>query len=135
MNGAALVTWIITAIGGLTMLAIWLTHGGTRHQHDAGTRFPIKLILGHAGFAVVGLGAWIAFVTTDHDAFAWVTVALLLPIAGLGISMLAKWLGGRASSRRAIQPEQRFPMVIVAAHGLAAAVTVVLVVVTAIRAM
>ena len=135
MNRAALVAWLITALGGFTMLAIWLFRGGTRHQDDAGTRFPIKLILGHAGFAVAGLATWIAFVATNRGAFAWIAVALLVPIAGAGLSMLAKWLGGRASSRRASQTEQRFPMTVVAAHGVAAAVTVVLVVVAAVRAM
>jgi hypothetical protein len=51
------------------------------------------------------------------------------------MSMLAKWLGGRASARADVEPEQRFPSAVVVAHGLAAVTTVVLVVVAAIQAL
>ncbi len=49
--------------------------------------------------------------------------------------MLAKWLAGRASARLEMQPEQRFPTIVVVAHGLAAVVTIVLVLIAAIQAV
>ena len=134
MSVAALVVWIVTASGGLVMLGIWIKHGGLRHQHEGGTRFPVKLIFGHFGLAAAGLLTWIAFVATDNAALAWVGAGLLVPVAALGFTMLAKWLGCRASARADSQPEQRFPKLIVVAHGVAAVTTVVLVVVAAIQA-
>jgi len=55
VRAAALGAWVVTAIGGLVMLGIWLEHGGHRRQHGAGTRFPAKLIFGHFGLAAGGL--------------------------------------------------------------------------------
>jgi hypothetical protein len=49
--------------------------------------------------------------------------------------MLAKWLGGRASARADSQPEQRFPEIIVVAHGVVAVTTVALVVIAAVQAL
>jgi hypothetical protein len=38
---AALITWIVTALGGLVLLGTWLGRGGMR-QREAGTsRFPL----------------------------------------------------------------------------------------------
>ena len=129
MSAAALIVWVVTAVGGLTMFAIWLTGGGLRDRHQGRTRFPPSLILSHFGLAATGLVLWIAFVASDNDAVGWVAAALLLPVAALGFAMLAKWLGGRAT-RGDGQPEQRIPPVVVVAHGGAAVTTVVLVVLT-----
>lgn len=125
MDVVALISWAATGLGGFVMLAIWLKGGGLRLQRTGGTRIGTGLILGHAGWAVLGLLLWLVYVTTDADALGWIAW-LILPVVGtLGILMFLKWLGGRGADADA--PEQRFPTVVVAAHGLAAAATFVLV--------
>lgn len=134
MSVAALVAWVVTAGGGLVMLCIWLAHGGHRHQHDGGTRFPARVVLAHVALASIGLACWGAFVASDEGALAWVASALLVPVGVLGSTMLTKWLGGRASARAAAQAEQRFPTAVVVAHGAGAFVTGVLVLIAAATA-
>jgi hypothetical protein len=51
-----------------------------------------------------------------------VAFVLLLPVALLGFTMLARWI----PARRASTAESRFPVPVVAAHGLFAAATLVL---------
>ena len=138
MKTAALVMWVLTAGGGLVMLGIWLSGGGFRRGADVantGSRFQPQLIFSHFGLAALGLLLWLTFVLTDTAALAWLAAALLLPVAGLGFAMLAKWLGGRASAERENQPEQRFPTVVVVAHGLAAVTTLTLVLIAAVKAL
>lgn len=125
MDVVALVSWGITGLGGFTLLAMWLGGGGLRLQRTGGTRFGSSLVFGHAGWAVVGLLLWVAYVVSGADAFGWVAGLLLPVVATLGLLLFLKWLGGRGAESDA--PEQRFPVVVVAAHGLAAATTFVLV--------
>ena len=47
MSVAALITWIITAVGGAVLLGTWLSRGGLRASDTGATRFPPGLILGH----------------------------------------------------------------------------------------
>jgi hypothetical protein len=50
---AALIVWIITAIGGFGLLATWVAKGGVRP--GTGSRFPPALIFGHFLLAAAGL--------------------------------------------------------------------------------
>lgn len=125
MDVVALVSWGVTGLGGLTMLALWVRGGGLRLQRTGGTRFGTGLVLGHAGWAVTGLLLWAVYVVSGADAVGWVAWLLLPVVATLGLLLFLKWLGGRGADSDA--PEQSFPVVIVAAHGLAAAATLVLV--------
>lgn len=136
MRYAALAAWVVTAAGGLVMLAIWLTHGGLAQQRVGRSRFRAPLIFGHLGLAVTGLILWIAFVITRNAPYAWVAIALLAVVASLGFGMLARWLAGRAgefarSSSSDRPAEQRFPEAVVVLHGLGAVTTVVLAVLAA----
>ncbi len=55
MAVAALVTWLVTALGGLWMLGIWITRGGGMGQQRAGvSRFPVPVIFGHFSLAAAG---------------------------------------------------------------------------------
>ena len=76
---------------------------------------------------------------------AWVAFGLLLLVASLGFGMLALWVqrrqathalagaGASATSAEGSTPaEQHFPVAIVAAHGLIAATTLVLVLLAAL---
>jgi hypothetical protein len=82
---------------------------------------------------------WIVYLASDKRAFAWIAFGLLLVVASLGFGMLALWLqrrqaapaiagpaGGGIAAEGQMPAEQHFPVMIVAAHGLVAATTLVL---------
>lgn len=142
MEWAALVAWVLTAGGGVVMLAIWVARGGMRQRESGRIRPP--LILGHFALAATGLVLWIVYLVADSDALAWVAFVLLLVVAGLGFTMFAIWQRQRqaratvtqaatATSGPAQPAEQRFPVAVVALHGLAAATTLVLVLLAALE--
>jgi hypothetical protein len=140
MEWAALITWVITAGGGLVMLGLWLKHGGMQQSDTPGDRIRAQRILTHFGLAATGLVLWIIYVATDSEVLAWIAFVLLLIVALLGFSMLAIWLRQRrqptaaatAPATTTAAAEQRFPPVVVGAHGVVAAVTLVLVLLTAL---
>ncbi|WP_404952752.1 hypothetical protein [Streptomyces sp. 147326] len=82
---------------------------------------------------------WIIYVITEKRALAWTGFGLLLPVALLGFVMLARWIPvyrDRATATATGQntpAEGHFPLPVVAGHGLAAVVTLVLVLLTALR--
>jgi hypothetical protein len=137
MSIAALVTWLITAGGGLIMLGGWISHGGLSQQRSGTSRFPAPVIFGHFGLAAAGLVLWIAFVGLHTTALGWIAFAALLPVAALGFVMLLRWLpgwqasragGGRAAAAGGtIAAERHLPVPVIVAHGLLAVVTLVLV--------
>ena len=126
MAVAALITWLITAVGGFVMLGLWISRGG--HRPDSGTRLAPGLVFSHVGLAVIGLVVWIVYLAVDKTALAWIAFVLLLPVAGLGFTMLARWI----PARRTGTAESRFPVPVVAGHGLFAATTLVLVLLAAL---
>ena len=139
MEWVALATWVLTAGGGFVLLGLWLRHGGMEQSEGPAARIRSARILGHFALAATGLVLWIIYVATDSEALAWVAFVLLLAVAAIGFSMLAIWLGQRrrepaaaAAGTNGTQPaEQNFPVPIVALHGVLAAVTLVLVLLTA----
>jgi hypothetical protein len=128
---AALVAWIATALGGLTLAGTWLAHRGPAQHRDGHSRLAPKLLASHFGLAAAGLVIWIIATTSDTDGLRWVSLALLPMVAGLGLVMFLKWLGGRgahAGTGEADPPaEQRFPVAVVALHGILAVITLALV--------
>jgi cytochrome b subunit of formate dehydrogenase len=136
----ALVSWVVTAVGGFVMLAIWLSRGGMR-QRESGRIRP-ALILSHFLLAATGLVIWIVYVATDTDALAWIALAILGVVALLGFTMFFIWAGQRQRAAGTVEAhiagpnpgepaEQHFPVTIVAVHGLLAVATVILVLLTA----
>ena len=123
---AALITWLLTAAGGFAMLGIWISRGG--HRPGGDTRLAPGLVFGHFGLAVIGLVLWIVYLAGDSRTVAWIAFVVLLPVALLGFTMFARWI----SSRRAGTAESRFPVPVVLGHGLLAATTLVLVLLTAL---
>jgi uncharacterized membrane protein len=116
----ALITWLITAVGGFVMLGMWISRGG--HRPGSGSRLAPGLVFGHFALAAIGLVLWIVYVIVDSTALAWVAFVLLLPVALLGFTMLARWIPARRSGTA----ESRFPVPVVVGHGLFAATTLVL---------
>ena len=144
MAVAALVAWVVTALGGFVMLARWITNGGLRQQHAGPTRFPAGLVFGHFGLAAAGLVLWIAYLLADVDQLAWAAFVVLLPVALLGFTMFARWTGARrrdavgvgatGGAGGAEPAEQTLPVPVVVAHGVFAVATVVLVLLAALSA-
>lgn len=146
MSIAALITWLITALGGFYLLGRWLARGGVRQQQTKTTRLPAPVIFGHFLLAATGLVVWIVYVAADSDALAWTAFVILLPVALLGFTMLARWIpvyrartapvhagGTDAAVGDLEEPAERgFPLPVVLGHGLFAVVTLVLVLLTAL---
>ena len=142
MEWAALISWVVTAGGGFVLLAIWLARGGMQQQDGAGNRIRPPLILSHFLLAAGGLVVWVVYLVTDSDALAWIALAILAVVAGLGWTMFFIWLrrrrvvpaeaGAPAGSALTMPAEQHFPVLVVALHGVLAVTTVVLVFLTAI---
>ncbi|MFL5820419.1 MAG: hypothetical protein ACJ76S_07020 [Solirubrobacteraceae bacterium] len=144
MKWAALITWVLTAGGGFVMLGLWLKHGGRGQRRRSDRRISPPMIFGHFALAATGLVIWIVYVVSDQDVLAWVAVALLVPVALLGFTMLAIWVQQRQQPAQVAMPaqappgpaggqpaEQRFPVPVVILHGLLAVATLALAVLTA----
>jgi manganese efflux pump family protein len=128
MQWAALIAWVLTAVGGATMFVQWLRHGGTGQRE--GIRAP--RLLAHGGLAVLGLAFWIAFVVSGERSLAWTAVILLLVVGLIGASMFAIWMRGRNRREHTLVPaETAFPLPVVLGHGVLALATVTLAVLAA----
>jgi hypothetical protein len=139
MKWAALITWVLTAGGGFVLFAIWLSRGGMRQQGEAGNRIRPPLIVSHFLLAAAGLVLWIVYLVDDEDVLAWIAFAALLVVATLGFAMFAIWLRRRQgpgavaeAAGPSLPAEQHFPVAVVGLHGLLAATTLVLVLLTAL---
>ena len=128
MDIAALVTWLLTATGGFVMLGMWISKGG--HRSGSGTRLAPGLVFGHFALAAAGLVLWIVYLVANESVLAWIAFGLLLVVALLGFTMFARWL----PARRGATAESNFPLAVVLGHGLLAATTLVLVLLTALDA-
>ncbi len=92
MRFVALIVWFITALWGLYMLAVWLIENDATRQGNSASRLPLPVILAHVGFAVTGLGVWVAYLLLDRPVLAWTAVGILVAIALLGLTMFARWI-------------------------------------------
>lgn len=99
MKWAALITWVITALGGFGLLAIWLQRGGLKQADQPGRRIRPPLTFTHFVLAAPAL-------------------------AGSGASA--------SMSEGGTPAEQHFPVPVVGLHGLLAATTLGLVLLTAV---
>jgi len=144
MRWAALILWVITALGGFGLLGIWLQRGGHKQAGQPGRRIRPPLIFTHMLLAASGLVLWIIYLASGTRGVAWVAFALLLVVASLGFVMLALWLQRRQAGAPAGAPggsvaegslpaEQHFPIALVGAHGVVAATTLVLVLLAALK--
>jgi hypothetical protein len=141
----ALIGWLATAGGGLYLLAVWLIEYDRDYQATAATRLPVPVIGTHALLATAGLVVWSAYLLLGDQVLAWTAVVILACVAALGAAMAMRWFRTYRSTRqrsrgaaapspgqRGVAPERNFPLPIVIGHGLLAAVTIVLVLLTAL---
>jgi len=155
---AALASWVLTAAAGTYLLAGWLAErlrggraarrrgghlgdtrrgGGLRRGRGRAGRgrtagSATGFIVGHFGLALTGLLLWIAFVVTGLAALAWIAVVLVVIIASLGMAVLAAALP-EPSRDTAAAAQQRVPVTVIAIHGMLATLTILLVVLAALR--
>ncbi len=123
MAEAALGLWIVTAVGGAYLWSYTTGVGRPEDGSPTSDLSPFVLFV-HPLLALSGLVVWIAYVVTDEPALAWVAFGILLTVALLGDILLAKTIRGRGGRQRA---EDRMPKPAIAAHGLLAGLTIVLV--------
>jgi hypothetical protein len=88
----ALCTWLITVGLGLRMgwrmITRWITRGRRRRAPAGHSRHPPALNLTHFSLAITGLLTWIVYLITDVTGVAWAACALLLPVVGLGMTLV-----------------------------------------------
>jgi len=89
-------------------------------------------IVGHFGLALGGLVLWIAFVVTGLAVLAWIAVVLVVIVASLGMAVLAAALP-EPGQDTAAPGRRRLPVAMIAAHGMLATLTILLVVLAALR--
>ena len=127
MSVAALFTWMVTILAGLTLLVIWIIEYDPEFQSAAATRLPVPVISAHALQGVGGIMLWIA----------------LGAVALLGLIMAARWIrvyrafaspGPSLTRESTAPPERSFPLPVIIAHGILAVTTLVLVLLTALTA-
>jgi manganese efflux pump family protein len=132
---AALAAWVLTATAGAFLLAGWfrsrLAGRGRRHPRTRAANPATAVTVGHFGLALTGLGVWIGFVATGLGVLAWIAVALVVVIAGLGMAVLAVALP-EPSRSPAATGKAGLPVPVIALHGGLATLTILLVVLAAI---
>ena len=157
MSLFALVTWIMTAGGGLYLLSIWLIEYDKDFQAVAATRLPPPVLAAHVMLAGGSLLLWIYYLFFDDDDIAWVSAIGLTLAAVLGLVMAIRWVSVYRAKRASVRldrlaeirqhggvavldrpvlvvegpPERNFPLPVVIAHGAFAAATLTLVLLAA----
>jgi hypothetical protein len=85
----------------------------------------------HPALALIGFGFWLGFVLVHYRPLAWISFGILVVTVGAGLS----WLAANALAARRRQGAARaFPPRLIVLHGLAAAATLALTVLTALFA-
>lgn len=84
----------------------------------------------HPALALIGFGFWLAFVLVHYRPLAWISFGILVITIGAGLS----WLTGNTLAARRHGIPRAFPPRLIALHGLAAAATLALAVLTALTA-
>jgi hypothetical protein len=97
MDVAALVSWIVTALGGVTLAGIWLADRGPSQHHAGHSRISSGRLGLHFGLAATGLVLWITHLATDDALPGWLALAVLPVVALLGVLMFLTWLAGRGA--------------------------------------
>jgi hypothetical protein len=85
----------------------------------------------HPALALIGFGFWLGFVLVHYRPLAWISFGVLLVTVSAGLS----WLAANAlAARRRQSTALAFPPRLIGLHGLAAAATLALTILTALLA-
>lgn len=145
MDFAALVTWCGTALLGLYMMTVWLIEYDPAGQGDAASQLHPVVVFTHLTLALSGLVVWAVYLLTDQQRLAWIALGALTVIGLLGLLMFARWIPVHRGPDRpaalapaqgtpmAVPPESHFPEAVVACHGVLAATTYILVLLTSLN--
>jgi hypothetical protein len=85
----------------------------------------------HPALALIGFGFWLAFVFVHYRPLAWVSFGVLVVTVGAGLSWLT---GNTLAARRHRGAAPALPPRLIVLHGLGAAATLALTVLTALTA-
>jgi hypothetical protein len=141
----ALLAWLAAAASGGWVLVRWRHAGGSLRRPGSRTAVtaPPAVAIGHVCLGLFGLVLWGLFMITGQAALAWICVALLAPVAGLGMVVLVLGLPrprpfGPAGTPLGTPPGTgaggRQPVLVIAAHGLFAMAALLMVALAAIGA-
>ncbi len=141
MGFAALISWLVTALFGLYLLAVWLIENDVAHRGAAASRLPAPVIFAHVLLALTGLVFWVIYLLSGSDTPGWAAIGILGGVAMLGLTMFTRWIPVHrayvAADAKADRPiefdfpaERAFPVAVVASHGLLAGATLTLALVT-----
>jgi hypothetical protein len=140
MDIAALIAWVVTALGGFVLLFKWVSAGGHKPTTEPRSRLSPGQVFGHFLLAAAGLVLWLVYVASDSDGVVWPAFAIVVIVALIGFTMFFRWLpqvraqqSGSGTSAPAT-PETKLPVPVVVAHGLVGATTLVLVLIAAAKA-
>ena len=139
MGLATMGFWIATGMIGLYMFGITLrlnTDGDTSND----SHLPSLVVFTHATLAFVGLAVLLTFVGVGGPVLAWTTFGIVLVVAALGSYMGLRWLLDRHGRKAKVEAnklhlvEQQIPSAAVHTHGALAFLTIIMVLITALRA-
>jgi hypothetical protein len=145
MGVAALISWLVTALFGLYLLAVWLIEYDVTGEDAPASRLPTPVILGHVLFALTGVVFWVIHLLLHTNTPGWTAVGILAVIAALGLTMFTRWIPvhrafaaaesgrGHLSADFDFPAEREFPVSVVAGHGVLAVATVTLVLLTMLK--
>ena len=157
---AALILWVLTASVGVSLLSSGRAARGAAASGTAPAGAPARfaavpltedgrpppvphakvtappgehplLQFCHPALALIGFGFWLAFVFVHYRPLAWVSFGVLVITLGAGLSWLT---GNTLAARRHQGAAPAFPPRLIVLHGLAAAATLALTVLTALTA-
>jgi hypothetical protein len=150
-KAGALLAWLATAASGGLVLVRWLLAGGNPLRRTVSAA-PPAVILGHVGAGALGLVLWVSFMLSGAVALAWTALAILAPVAGLGMSVLllglpgpvpplsgtraaeTRAVGARGAGARAPGRRTRIPVLAIVGHGMFAVTALLLVLMATIGA-
>jgi hypothetical protein len=139
MGVAALITWFVTVLAGLYLVAVWLIENDVSEQGTIASRLPGPVVLAHVLLALTGLLIWLIHLLSGSASWGWAAVGFLAGIAALGLTMFTRWIPVHAAFVAAesswvssadldFPAEGAFPLTVVIGHGVLAVTTLVLVV-------
>jgi len=139
MGIATMGFWIATGMLGFYMFGITLRMNSSAETAND-SHLPSTVVFTHASLAIVGLAVLLAYISVGGPELAWTTFGVVLVVAALGSYMGFRWLLDRHGRKAKVAAnklhlvEQQIPSAAVHTHGALAILTVIMVLITALKA-